>query len=205
MYSFVGLSLLEPVDFAEARKTVEQFQPGAKDRTVLSWCLYPKVVEEYCRHRKEYGYITRMGSHVFFNGMALGETNKINIEDGKTLVIKYLGLGDHNDDGTINVQFELNGMRREVAVRDPNASEKTRQVVQADESDPRQVGASIPGMVSKLHVQPGDTVEENQVLMTIEAMKMETAVTARTAGKVREIRVKEGQAVKAKELLMLLD
>jgi len=146
-----------------------------------------------------------MGSHVFFNGMALGETNKINIEDGKTLVIKYLGLGDHNDDGTINVQFELNGMRREVAVRDPNASEKTRQVVQADESDPRQVGASIPGMVSKLHVQPGDTVEENQVLMTIEAMKMETAVTARTAGKVREIRVKEGQAVKAKELLMLLD
>ena len=70
---------------------------------------------------------------------------------------------------------------------------------------PRQVGASIPGMVSKLHVQPGDTVEENQVLMTIEAMKMETAVTARTAGKVREIRVKEGQAVKAKELLMLLD
>ena len=60
-------------------------------------------------------------------------------------------------------------------------------------------------MVSKLHVQPGDTVEENQVLMTIEAMKMETAVTARTTGKVREIRVKEGQAVKAKELLMLLD
>ena len=126
--------------------------------------MYPKVYEDFCRHRKEYGYITRMGSHVFFNGMALGETNKINIEDGKTLVIKYLGLGDHNDDGTVNVQFELNGMRREVAVRDPNASEQTRQVVQADESDPRQVGASIPGMVSKIHVQPGDTVEENQVL-----------------------------------------
>ena len=98
-------------------------------------------------------------------------------------------------------------MRREVAVRDPNASEKTRQVVQADESDPRQVGASIPGMVSKLHVQPGDTVEENQVLMTIEAMKMEIPVVAPEDGtvKVREIRVKEGQAVKAKELLMLLD
>ena len=87
-------ALLEPVDFDAARKTVEQFQPGAKDRTVLSWCLYPKVVEEYCRHRKEYGYMSRMGSHVFFNGMALGETNQINIEDGKTLVVKYLGLGD---------------------------------------------------------------------------------------------------------------
>ena len=197
--------LLPPVDFDQLEQEVRKFRDDPERKDLISYAIYPKVYEDFCRHRKEYGYITRMGSHVFFNGMALGETNKINIEDGKTLVIKYLGLGDHNDDGTINVQFELNGMRREVAVRDPNASEKTRQVVQADESDPRQVGASIPGMVSKLHVQPGDTVEENQVLMTIEAMKMETAVTARTAGKVREIRVKEGQAVKAKELLMLLD
>ena len=197
--------LLPPVDFDRLEQEVRKFRKDPERKDLISYAMYPKVYEDFCRHRKEYGYITRMGSHVFFNGMALGETNKINIEDGKTLVIKYLGLGDHNDDGTINVQFELNGMRREVAVRDPNASEKTRQVVQADESDPRQVGASIPGMVSKLHVQPGDTVEENQVLMTIEAMKMETAVTARTAGKVREIRVKEGQAVKAKELLMLLD
>ena len=197
--------LLPPVDFDQLEQEVRKFRDDSERKDLISYAMYPKVYEDFCRHRKEYGYITRMGSHVFFNGMALGETNKINIEDGKTLVIKYLGLGDHNDDGTINVQFELNGMRREVAVRDPNASEKTRQVVQADESDPRQVGASIPGMVSKLHVQPGDTVEENQVLMTIEAMKMETAVTARTAGKVREIRVKEGQAVKAKELLMLLD
>ena len=197
--------LLPPVDFDRLEQEVRKFRDDPERKDLISYAMYPKVYEDFCRHRKEYGYITRMGSHVFFNGMALGETNKINIEDGKTLVIKYLGLGDHNDDGTINVQFELNGMRREVAVRDPNASEKTRQVVQADESDPRQVGASIPGMVSKLHVQPGDTVEENQVLMTIEAMKMETAVTARTAGKVREIRVKEGQAVKAKELLILLD
>ena len=197
--------LLPPVDFDRLEQEVRKFRNDPERKDLISYAMYPKVYEDFCRHRKEYGYITRMGSHVFFNGMALGETNKINIEDGKTLVIKYLGLGDHNDDGTINVQFKLNGMRREVAVRDPNASEKTRQVVQADESDPRQVGASIPGMVSKLHVQPGDTVEENQVLMTIEAMKMETAVTARTAGKVREIRVKEGQAVKAKELLMLLD
>ena len=197
--------LLPPVDFDRLEQEVRKFRDDPERKDLISYAMYPKVYEDFCRHRKEYGYITRMGSHVFFNGMALGETNKINIEDGKTLVIKYLGLGDHNDDGTINVQFELNGMRREVAVRDPNASEKTRQVVQADESDPRQVGASIPGMVSKIHVQPGDTVEENQLLMTIEAMKMETAVTARTAGKVREIRVKEGQAVKAKELLMLLD
>ena len=166
--------------------------------------MYPKVYEDFCRHRKEYGYITRMGSHVFFNGMALGETNKINIEDGKTLVIKYLGLGDHNSDGTINVQFELNGMRREVTVRDPNASEQTRQATLADESDPMQVGSSIPGMVSKVCVKQGDHVEKDQVLAIIEAMKMETAITARTAGTVQAIRIKEGQPVKARELLMTL-
>ncbi len=159
---------------------------------LISYAMYPKVYEEFISHRKEYGYITRMGSHVFFNGMAVGEMNKINIEDGKTLVIKYLGLGDHNDDGTINVQFELNGMRREVAVRDPNASEKDPSGGAGRRATPVRWGASIPGMVSKVNVQPGDKVEENQVLLIIEAMKMETAVTARTAGKVREIRVKEG-------------
>ena len=137
--------------------------------------------------------------------MALGETNKINIEDGKTLVIKYLGLGDSNDDGTRNGQFELNGTRREVAVRDPFASETTRQAKLADPNDPNQIGSSIPGMVRKVNVKPGDTVEENQVLAIIEAMKMETSITAPKAGKITEVRVDPGQSVKAKELLFVIE
>ena len=197
--------LLPPVDFDKLRHEVEQFRDDPEKKDLISYAMYPKVYEDFCRHRKEYGYITRMGSHVFFNGMALGETNKINIEDGKTLVIKYLGLGDRNNDGTINVQFELNGMRREVTVRDPHASEETRQATLADESDPMQVGTSIPGMVSKLSVKQGDHVEKDQVLAIIEAMKMETAITARAAGTVKTVRVKEGQPVKAKELLMVLE
>ena len=197
--------LLPPVDFDKLRHEVEQFRDDPEKKDLISYAMYPKVYEDFCRHRKEYGYITRMGSHVFFNGMALGETNKINIEDGKTLVIKYLGLGDRNNDGTINVQFELNGMRREVTVRDPHASEETRQATLADESDPMQVGTSIPGMVSKLSVKQGDHVEKDQVLAVIEAMKMETAITARAAGTVKTVRVKEGQPVKAKELLMVLE
>ena len=194
--------LLPPVDFAAIEQQVSQFQENPERKDLISFAMYPKVYEDFCQHRREYGYITRMGSHVFFNGMALGETNKINIEDGKTLVIKYLGLGDHNPDGTRNVQFELNGMRREVAVRDPHATEKTRQAKLADENDKHQVGASIPGMVSKLHVQPGDRVEENQVLAVIEAMKMETAIPARMSGVVKAVHVKENQPVKARELLI---
>ena len=196
--------LLPPVDFEKAREEVRKFYPEASDRSVISWCLYPKVVEEFCRHRQEYGYIMRMGSHVFFNGMALGETNKINIEDGKTLVIKYLGLGDLNEDGTRNVQFELNGMRREVAVPDKNAVSQVRPVTLADPEDKSQIGASIPGMVSKVNVKKGDHVEENQVVAVIEAMKMETSVVARRAGVVEEVLIQEGSSVKAGELLMTI-
>ena len=196
--------LLPPVDFEAARAEVAKFAKEPTDRTVISWCLYPKVVEEFVRHSQEYGYIMRMGSHVFFNGMALGETNKISIEDGKTLVIKYLGLGDLNEDGTRNVHFDLNGMARTVAVPDHSAQVQVHPVAMADPEDKSQVGASIPGMISRLTVKPGDPVEENQVVAVIEAMKMETSVVARVAGTVEAIEVKEGASVKAGELIMTL-
>ena len=195
--------ILEPIDFGEVRQEMKAFM-GAEDismRNMLSYCLYPKVYKEYRSHHKEYGYLMRMGSHVFFNGMALGETTRINIEDGKTLVIKYLGLGDANDDGTRNVQFELNGMRREVAVPDKNATASAKQVVLADPEDKSQIGASIPGAVTKVDIKPGDQVTENQVIAVVEAMKMETSVVARMSGTVSDVFVKPGQTVAAGELL----
>ena len=166
--------------------------------------MYPKVMQDYFTHRKEYGYIMRMGSHVFFDGLAEGETTTINIEDGKTLVIKYLGLGDKNEDGTRNVVFELNGSRREVAVNDPTAADTAKKVAMADPEDKGQVGASIPGMVSKVAVKPGEQVKVNQVLAIIEAMKMETSVVARIDGKVGEVLIEPGKTVKAGELLMTI-
>ena len=193
------------MDWEELRREIVKFYPGYEEpRSLISFAMYPKVYEEFIRHRKEYGYIMRMGSHVFFNGMAIGETNKINIEDGKTLVIKYLGLGDRNEDGTRNVQFELNGMRREVAVPDPTAEDTTKQTVLADPNDKSQVGSSIPGMVSKVNVKPGDAVKENDVLAVVEAMKMETSVVARMNGVVDEVFVKANQTVKAGELLITI-
>ena len=197
--------LLPPIDFEAVR---EKLQTMTRDpinmRAILSYCLYPKVYEEYRSHRQEYGYIMRMGSHVFFNGMALGETNMISIEDGKTLVIKYLGLGDLNEDGTRNVHFDLNGMGRTVAVPDPTAQVQVHPVVMADPEDKGQVGASIPGMVSKISVKPGDQVEENQVVAVIEAMKMETSVVSRISGTVEEVLTAAGASVKSGELLLTI-
>ena len=194
--------LLPPVDWDVVRTEVQKYTPEPTRRGLISYAMYPKVLQDYFTHRKEYGYIMRMGSHVFFNGMAVGETTQINIEDGKTLVIKYLGLGDRNEDGTRTVQFELNGSRREVAVPDPKAPDTARKVTMADPNDKSQIGASIPGMVSKVSVKPGDEVKVNQVVAIIEAMKMETSVVALTDGKVGEVFIEPGRAVKAGELLM---
>ena len=198
-------ALIEPVDWEKIRAEVKAFYPDVeKERSYISYAMYPKVYEDFIRHNKEYGYIMRMGSHVFFNGMTVGEVNKINIEDGKTLVIKYLGLGDLNEDGTRVVNFELNGMRREVSVVDPYAKETGATTVMADPGDARQIGAAIPGMISRVAVQPGDEVEENQVLAVVEAMKMETSIAAPMGGVVDQVLIKKGDSVKAGELLITL-
>jgi len=197
--------LLPPVDF-EAVKAKLRDELGIEPtmKSVLSYCLYPRVVEEYLRHLDEHADLSRMDTHVFFLGLDPGETTELTIEDGKTLVIKYIGLGELNEDGTRNVIFELNGARREIAVPEKGAQSKAASVKLADPTDKYQVGASIPGTVFKILVKEGQTVEENEGLIIIEAMKMETKIVARTKGTVSEILVKEGSKVKAGQLLLTL-
>ncbi|MDY4105908.1 MAG: pyruvate carboxylase [Oscillospiraceae bacterium] len=196
--------LLAPVDFGEKRRELEKLEPDPSWRDVLSYCLYPKVMEDYIKSKKEYGYIMRLGSHVFFHGLAVGETNKVNIADGKTLVIKYLGLGEVDEEGMRTVCFELNGVRRDVKVPDEAARKDIVKVPMADPEDKSQVGASIPGAVSRISVKPGDAVTVNQTLVIIEAMKMETAITARMDGVVDSIEIKEGDTVKGGQLLLTI-
>ncbi len=196
--------LLPPVNFDEVREELKKYNPNPLDRDVISYCIYPKVVAEFFEHSQEYGLISNMSSNVFFNGMNVGETTQISIEDGKTLIIKYLGLGERNEDGTRSVHFELNGMRREVSVPDPAVADTIRQITMADPSDKSQIGSSIPGMISKLNIREGDRVEENQVIAIIEAMKMETSVVARMTGTVEKVFVSAGQTVKAGELLAVI-
>jgi pyruvate carboxylase len=196
--------LLEPVDWEKVREEVSQYTSDPTERDLISWCLYPKVMMDYYKHCQEYESVTNLNSHVFFEGMAVGETTTVEIENGKTLIIKFLGLGTVNEDGTRNVHFELNGLRRDVTVPDPTVETTAKHVVLANPEDKSQVGASIPGMISKVNVNPGDKVEVNQVLAIIEAMKMETSVVARMAGTVDQVLVAPGQTVKAGELLITI-
>ncbi|MDR0905400.1 MAG: pyruvate carboxylase [Oscillospiraceae bacterium] len=196
--------LLEPVDFDAGRRELQKYMKNPTERDIISWFIYPKVVEDYIKHNTEYGYIAGLTSNVFFGGLDIGETTKIDIEDGKTLVIKYIGLGDVNDEGLRVVNFELNGMRREVTVPDPHVKDTGRHVLLADPEDKSHVGASIPGMIAKLNVAVGDAVEENQVLAVVEAMKMEINIAARMGGTVDKILVSQGQSVKAGELIIVI-
>jgi pyruvate carboxylase len=178
------------------------------DASVLSACLYPKVFEEYTAFFRENGDLSRMDTSVFLRGLDPGDSTEYTIEDGKTLVIKYIGPGELNEDGTQNMVFELNGAQRVVDVavcaQPTQAGPSVASVVLANAGDAGQVGASIPGIVGKVLVQEGDQVEKGQVLCTIEAMKMETNVIARKAGEVHKVHVRVGQQVKVEELLFTI-
>ena len=196
--------LLEPADYDAAREALKDYVPEPSWQDVLGYVMYPKVVEEYYQFKNQYGDLSTMETPVFLNGMAQGETTTMTIDEGKTLVIRYVGLGESNDDGTRQVVFELNGVRREITVKDKHAEVTGRAVIMADPHDLYQTGASIQGMVSKILVKVGDTVQANDVLAIVEAMKMETSVVARCDGVVDEIVARAGQNVKSGELIIRL-
>jgi pyruvate carboxylase len=198
---------LKPVDIEQIKVNLKKHTPKPTTRDAISWCLYPKVFEEYLAKIDEFGDLSRMDSHVFFMGMSQNEATEIAIEEGKTLMVKFVGAGEENDDDTRIMQFELNGARRDVTVAYKSnkiTKSSAAQVKLADINDTKHVGSSMPGCVSKILVKKGDAVEVNQPLLIIEAMKMETSIVALAAGVVDEIFIREGQLVKAGELLAIL-
>ena len=196
--------LLAPVDFEAVRQSLPESHRD--DASVLSACLYPKVFEEYLAHLEEYGDLSKLETPVFMRGMDPGDLHAVVVENGKVLTIKFVSMGEMNDDGTRNLIFELNGIQRVVAIKVPNAEVVAdHQTIMADPTDERHIAASIPGLVSKVLVQVGDTVEVNETLCVIEAMKMETNIVAKTPGRVVTSRVAEGSDVKAGELLFVIE
>ncbi|WP_395978897.1 pyruvate carboxylase [Christensenella sp. MSJ-20] len=195
--------LLPPVDLEAVRASLPETHRD--DASVLSACLYPKVFEEYLDFLSEYSDLSSMDTHVFLRGMDPGDSTELTIEDGKTLIIKYIGPGEINQDGTQNVLFELNGAQRAVSIQvDEDAAQRNAPTM-ADSNDQTQIGASIPGMVSKVPVKVGDAVTPNTILAVIEAMKMETNVVSPRAGTISAIYVEKGDNVAAGQLLFRVE
>ena len=194
--------LLPPVDFDKLKEDIAYFCPDATMRDMVSYCMYPKVFEDFQKFLQEYTDLSAMDTPVFFHGLTPGEVTQVEIEGGKTLFIKLVNIGEPDEKNLCNVVFELNGIRRELSVLDRSKGGAVKAAAMADPADPFQVGASIQGMVSRLNVKPGDQVKTNQVIAVIEAMKMETVVVSRVDGVVDEILVDIGQPVKAGELII---
>jgi len=198
--------LLEPVDFAAQKAAVEKKVGHAvSGRETLSATLYPGVFEEFDRHRQEYSDTSVLPTPVFFCGLGVGDETSIDIEPGKTLIIKLNAVGSLQKGGTRNIYFELNGEPRQVTVQDLSVKSEDAAHRKADVGNPKEIGAPMPGKVFKILVNVGDVVKAGDTLLSTEAMKMETNVKAREDGKVVDICFKEGAQVQQGDLLVVLE
>ena len=195
---------LPPADFARARADLTGKVPrDPTDEDVISYILYPKVFLEYAATLARYSDLSVLPTPVFFHGMQTGEEVSIDIEPGKTLIVKFLTIGEPQPDGRRTVYFELNGQPREVMVTDRSldtAALKAR--VKADTANIKHVAAPMPGAVVGVAVAKGEEVAAGQKLLTLEAMKMESTIYAEHAGRVAEVLVRPGTQVEAGDLVI---
>ncbi len=198
--------LLPPVDFdAQSSSLAERLGRDVTRREVLSEILFPGSVAELEQHREEYSDTSVMDTLTFFYGLRQGEETAVEIEPGKTLIIKLTNIGDPRPDGTRDILFELNGQAREVRVADTRAKATGARRPRAQKGNPGHVPASMPGKVLKVLVAPGDKVEKGMQLVVTEAMKMETVLSAPRTGVVTEVLVKVGDLVEAGDLLVSME
>ncbi|KFL25410.1 pyruvate carboxylase [Paradevosia shaoguanensis] len=196
-------SYLKDVDLLEERKKAED-ATGIKidDKRLASYLMYPKVYSDFVKTQDKYGPTEALPTPVYFYGLEDGEELFIDLEKGKTLVLQYLGRAETNDKGMVRVFFDLNGQPRTITVPDRLKAGEIVARPKAALGDAKQVGAPMPGVISTLAVKAGQPVVAGDVLLSIEAMKMETAIHAETDGVVAEVLVKPGDQIDAKDLLV---
>ncbi|WP_157016548.1 pyruvate carboxylase [Mesorhizobium xinjiangense] len=198
-------ALLPPADLEASRKEVE----GKLGRTLSefefsSWLMYPKVYSDFAAVQEEYGPVSTLPTPVYFYGMKPTDEIFVDIEKGKTLVIRCLAIGETDDKGMVTVFFELNGQPRRVKVPDRVHGSSAAQLRRkAEAGNAAHVGAPMPGVVSTIAAAAGSAVKAGDVLLSIEAMKMETALHAERDGTITEVLVKAGDQIDAKDLLVV--
>jgi pyruvate carboxylase len=197
---------LPKADFEKTRKELEGKVAGdVREVDILSYLLYPQVFLDFQKHERTYDDTSILPTSAFFYGLQSGEEISVEIEPGKTLIIKYLTSGSVRDDGTRTVFFELNGQPREVVVIDRSGEAKVPRHPKADPDNPNHVAAPMPGKISNVAVAKGQAVKSGERLLSIEAMKMETAVYSPRDANVSEVLVKQGAIIAAGDLLIVLE
>ncbi len=199
-------SLLGEADLAAERANAEKLAGRQiDDNELASFLMYPKVFTDFAAAERKYGPVSALPTPVYFYGMQAGEETSVTIERGKTLVVRLQAVGETDDEGQVRVFFELNGQPRMVKVPNRAVAGTRPARRKAEEGNDAHVAAPMPGAIATVAVRPGQHVKAGDVLLTIEAMKMETALHALRDGTVDEVLVTPGQPVDAKDLLVIVE
>ena len=193
---------LEPVDFEAVRGKLAEMGAPTTDEAVSSYCLYPKVFTDWVERYNKFGDVSVLDTPTFFFGMNIGEVIKVEIEQGKTLVIKLIHISEPSATGMRTVTFEFNGLPREIEIKDRNVKATVATRKKADKANAGEIGASLSGSVVKLLVEKGQAVTKGAPLIVTEAMKMETTLSAPISGIVSAIHVSAGERVDSGDCLL---
>lgn len=175
------------------------------ENNISSYCIYPQVFENYIKRYKKFGDLSVLDTPTFFFGMKPGEEIRVMIEEGKMLLIRLENITRADENGDRIVQFELNGMPREIRVHDNHVEDSSIEIKKANPDIPGEIGATLSGKVVKLLVDKGDKVTKGDPIIVTEAMKMETTITAPIDGTVVEIHALAGNPIESGDLLLVIE
>jgi len=198
--------LLPPADLEAERRLAESNVGRAiTEYELASYLMYPKVFADYAASRSAFGDVSALPTAVFFYGMDPGQEINIDLERGKTLIVRYVTTSDLHEDATRTVFFELNGQPRPIRVADRSQVAKRPPRRKVEPGNAGHVGAPMPGTIATVPVHVGQKLAKGEALLTLEAMKMETTVRAERDGVIKQILVKPGLQVDTKDLLIVFE
>jgi pyruvate carboxylase len=198
---------MAPIDlekeFAEFKRRFEKnFVRTLEFTDYLSWRLYPKVMEDAIGKFNSFGDMSKVPTKNFFYGMKLNEECIIEIGPGKVIIVELLSIGNPDKDGVRTLFFKVNGQTRSVTVADKNIAVQRKENAKADPAVKGHIGAPLQGLLSKILAKEGEVVKKNEPLFVIEAMKMETTVTAPADMKVLRAVLGEKTMVESNDLVI---
>ncbi|MBE1282691.1 MAG: pyruvate carboxylase [Rhodobacteraceae bacterium] len=198
---------LEPVDLEATRAELSKELEGKEvdDEDLNGYLMYPKVFLDYMGRHRTYGPVRTLPTRTFFYGMEPGEEITAEIDPGKTLEIRLQAIGETDENGEVKVFFELNGQPRVIRVPNRLVKSSTAARPKAELGNPGHIGAPMPGVVASVAAMVGQQVKEGDLLLTIEAMKMETGIHAERDATVKAVHVSAGTQIDAKDLLIELE
>ena len=196
--------LLPSVDFELMRAMLEEKYPARTFtmQDLLAYALYDKIFEDYVKTNDQFGDISVLDTPTFIYGLKIGEEIEVEIEQGKTLIIKLISIGQPQQNGKRILYFDLNGQSRELLIDDNSIEVKSNSVPIADSANPNHIAATMPGTVLKVLTSNGNHVKRGDHLLITEAMKMETTVQAPKDGVIKQIYVKAGDGLSVGNLLI---